>query len=480
MNRTNTIHYLTHYCVFFLWIFLFWSCNDSLNENAGVAYLGGEIINPKSEIVVVFNKDNSVSDTIKLDANNRFIHKLENVSPSVYSFFHGGEYQLVILEPNDSIMLRLNTFDFKSLVFTGNGARKNDYLIKTYLDNEERRQALPKYSQKDPEVFDSIMKSMHDKDLKALNTFIAKKDISDFAKKIIKSNIDYHYYANREIYPFIYFGNNKLVHVMDLPENFYGYRKYVDYNDVELSEVYDYNRFISSHIDNLALNDYYKKQIYHSTFDRNELNYNLAKLDLIDSLVNVDEIKNRMLKFKARYFINHSGSNDEVSAMLNHFMEKSTSEDDKIYLQNHVASIKKLRPGELLPDFKLININNEVVDILSLIDKPTLIYFWSSNNIQHYRNSHYRVKELRDKFPGMSFMSINTNDNSYSYWKEIFDKYKFTLQDEYRFENPQKTLKTLAVNYVNKGIIVDENAHIVLPNVNIFNDDFETILKDLK
>ncbi|WP_411766967.1 hypothetical protein [Winogradskyella sp. A3E31] len=470
------------YLILFLFLVIgLFGCDNTSNDNAGSAYLGGEIINPKSDHVMVFNKDMELSDTLKLDANNRFIHKIENVKPGVYSFFHGGEVQLVILEPNDSIMFRLNTYDFdESLVFTGEGARKNNYLIKLFVENEIERKKLMKYAQKEPEYFIEFIDKKYESAVEKFENFIAKKDMSDFAKHIIKSNIDYHHFAKREIYPFAYFGNNKLVHVMDLPEDFYDFRSEINYNDIEINESYDYNLFLSAHIDNLALENYYKTKAYHSTFDRHEINYNLAKLELVDSLITNPTIKNNLLRNKTYHFINNVNSDEEINIMFNHYLAKSTSEDDKNYMRKQVESIKKLRPGYGIPSLKIQNVKDETYTISEVVNRPTLIYFWSSNNIQHYRNSHYRARELREKFPEMAFLSINTDNNLDKYWKNTLNKYKFSLKDEYRFVNPEESLKSLAIGYVFKVIIVDKNSNIVHPNANIFNDDFEILLEELK
>ena len=94
----------------------------SLQPDKGV-YFGGEIINPKEGLVILYNEQGKVEDSLQLDANNRFFVRLDSVNTGLYSFRHGGEYQMVILEPHDSIMLRLNTYDFdESLVFSGKGA----------------------------------------------------------------------------------------------------------------------------------------------------------------------------------------------------------------------------------------------------------------------------------------------------------------------------------------------------------------------
>ena len=134
------------------------ACKSNKNSNNDIAYIGGEIVNPKNNLVILYNTKGKVADTLKLDANNRFLHKITNLQSGLYSFIHGGEYQMILLEPNDSILVRLNTYDFdQSIVFTGNGAKKNNYLIKTYLENESEAQKLVKYAKMEPEVFNAFV-----------------------------------------------------------------------------------------------------------------------------------------------------------------------------------------------------------------------------------------------------------------------------------------------------------------------------------
>lgn len=98
-------------------------CN-SKQTGCGEAYIGGEIINPNSDYLVLYDNTAPI-DTVYLDENNRFSRKIENLNSGLHSFVHGGEYQVIILEPSDSILLRLNTLDFdESLVFTGKGSKK--------------------------------------------------------------------------------------------------------------------------------------------------------------------------------------------------------------------------------------------------------------------------------------------------------------------------------------------------------------------
>lgn len=458
----------------------FLGCAHLPNQSIPEGYFGGEIVNPKEPIVLLYNKNGKISDTLTLDSENRFFKKLSNIEAGLYSFRHGGEYQMVIMEPGDSIMLRLNTIDFdESLVFTGNGARKNNYLLKIFLQNEKEDRRLVKYSQKEPDEFNTFINQRHSDQIADLEAFLGKKPVSPFAENILRSSIDYNNYADKEIYPFAYFGNNKLVHVKDLPSDFYGYRDTINYNNADLSEVFAYNRFLFSFFDNLALKDYYAENDFHSQFNRHEMSYNKAKLELIDSMIEEPIIKNNLLKYKTRDFISHSVDDAEIQQMLSFYKGMTTNEEDVEYMNRFVDAINDLRPGNSFPDLKLISINNQEYSIYDIVNKPSLIYFWSNNNKKHYRNSHYRVKELKKRFPDVEFISININDGPEKYWIETLEKYKFSLENEYKFKNPDMARETLALNFVYKVMVVDRNTKILHPNVNIFSDNFEESLEEL-
>ena len=104
-------------------------CKKDSNEvTTDYAYLGGEIINPNTNYIVL-SKNEVILDTVKLDGRNRFLYKIDELNEGLYTFRHGGEFQLILLEPKDSLLFRLNTLDFdESLVYSGIGDKKNNYL----------------------------------------------------------------------------------------------------------------------------------------------------------------------------------------------------------------------------------------------------------------------------------------------------------------------------------------------------------------
>jgi hypothetical protein len=464
--------------ILFVSISLF-SCKNKSIDKGEYAYFGGEIINPTNDYVLLFNSEDE-SDTLYLDHDNRFLHKITSFKPGLYTFSHGGEFQWVLIEPKDSLLLRLNTIDFdESLVFTGNGARKNNYLIKTFLENEDDNQKFMHLCQMEPEKFERVLDSIRKLKLNELSEFLEEKEYSDLFKTIAKTSINYNYYANKEMYPFGYYGYNNLIHHKDLPTDFYNFRKEVDYNLEDLSDYYTYNKFLFSHFNNIALQEYYKTATHNVVFDNKSVVYNLEKLELMDSLITSSLIKNNLLKYTTRDFITVSQDSLETQEMLSSFIKKSTSEKDKAYINELAFSLKNLKRGKQLPNVALIDYNDIEVSIDTLIKRPTVIYFWSTSLPLLLRNSHYKVSQLKAKYPNIDFIGININDDDKSHWKSTLTLYKFPITNEYQFKDPNEALNALAISSVNKSILIDKDSKIINSNVLLFSSEFEEQLEHL-
>lgn len=455
------------------------SCKKSTGDSGDYAYFGGEIINPSNDFVLLYDTKDVV-DTLYLDHNNRFLQKIANVEPGLYTFVHGGEYQWILLEPRDSILLRLNTNEFdESLVFTGIGARKNNYLVKTFLDNEAENRKFRTLCQMEPEKFEHVLDSIRNKKLNELHEFLSEKEYSDLFKSIAENSINYNYYANKEMYPFGYYGYGNLIHHNDLPEGFYDFRRDVDYNIQALSEFYTYNQFLYSHFNNLALQKFYETHTHHDAFNSKSLVYNLEKLKLIDSLVSNERIKNNLLKLTTRNFISMSDDSTEIQELMQSYLQKTSNEKDKAMMNALMHSVKGLRRGNTLPRLALVNYDDHTVILDSIIKKPTVIYFWSSTLPQLMRNSHYKVTQLRTKFPNIDFIGININDDDNTHWKNILDEHKFLVNSEFQFKDPNEAQQALAINSVNKSILVNKDSKIINANALLFTSEFEEQLKEL-
>lgn len=462
-----------------LFLTAFSSCQNSADKNEGYAYFGGQIINPNNDYVLLLSPSHKF-DTLFLDPQNRFFTKLEQVEPGLYTFTHGGEYQMALLEPRDSIMLRLNTIDFdESLVFTGNGAKKNNYLIKVFLDNEKEQENFVNTAQLPPEQFQHYVDSSRTVRLDELHSFYEKKNRSDMFKNIARSSINYSYYSIKEMYPFAYYGYKNLKEYQNLPASFYNYRDEIDYNNGTLSDFFIYNRFLYSHFNNMALDAFYTDAAEDAIFNRHSLVYNLEKLKLMDERISNDTIKNKLLKNTTRDFISMCVDSTEIAQVMSSYLDKSSNTKDKSYMEGLANAIEKLKPGKIVPDIKLMNYHNETIPLRELITKPTVIYFWSSNLKIHYKNSHFKSQELGNKYPNIDFIAININDNDNRYWKKTLEEFKFSTVNEYQFKNPSEGKQTFAINTIYKMIVIDKDKRIVNSYYNMFQSRFEEKLKQL-
>jgi hypothetical protein len=464
--------------IFTLLLTTFFSCK--IDENScGQAYLGGEIINPNTDYILLYN-DTALIDTLYLGKDNRFSYKIENLSPGLHRFYHGGEYQVLVIEPTDSIMIRLNTLDFdESLVFSGYGSKKNNYLINMFLSQEKEERNIYEFSRLNPIAFLKKLDSIKTRKYNAFNTFAEKYPTSELLKKLITTGIDYSYYTNKERYPLSHYGANNPIILDSLPQGYYDFRKNIDYNDEELIEYYPYYVLLFNNFNNLASEKYFD-ETGNSFLNRANIDYNLNKLELVDDLIHSDIIKNIILKYSTRNFLSNSTSFQDSEALYNSYIEKNTNRANSEYITSLFTTLKRLQPGNSLPDIDVLNHKNKLSTLHSIITKPTVLYFWSNANKYYFKRSHTKVKELMQIHPDINFVSINVDSNNASVWKRLLKQNKCDLIQEYRFRNPQVAKKLLAIQYINKVIIVDRNNTIVSSNANMFDMDFNMLLQDLK
>jgi hypothetical protein len=117
-----------------------------------------------------------------------------------------------------------------------------------------------------------------------------------------------------------------------------------------------------------------------------------------------------------------------------------------------------------------------VTNIDAMFNKPTVIYFWSHAIKDHFKNSHNKVAELKLTYPNINFISININADKPTMWKRLLNQHNFPLEGEYRFRDPEAAKKILAIQYINKVMVVDTNDRIITSNANMFSSDFKELL----
>ena len=410
-------------------------------------YFGGKIINPKSDYVLLY-QTNKVIDSIKLTDKNTFSTKLKNIKPGLYFFKHGIEHQYVYLEPKDSILLRLNTWGFdESLVFSGNGAEKNNVLIETFLRNEQDNIHFTKNYQDNAASFLKKIDSLKAIKTQYLEDFsLYNPDTSDEFLTILNIALKYPVYTKLE--NFIR-ENNIKEHPEVLTDDFLKHRKDVDINKAPLMFYIPYRNYVYAHL---------YSDIYQKGLKKESDAFTIALLKNIHNKITTDKYRNRLLRhITIRHFYNNSTCqiNDSV---FNTYFSLTTNKKDKERIGKLLNDIKKIKPKTKLPSFSILNNKGATNSINELVkNKKSVIYFkGKTRSSDEWLAS--RVEYLMNKNKDTEFIIINVNENRDFNIKKLGIKNQFSLNKNskaYDFLNSDFP-RVILVN--DKGIVTNSFA----------------------
>ncbi|SDW79908.1 hypothetical protein SAMN05444411_102199 [Lutibacter oricola] len=381
------------------------SCNSTKNGNSTI-YFGGEVVNPKSNYVLLL-KDDIVIDSLNLDKNNRFINKYNSLEEGLYTFKHGIEFQYIYLEPKDSILIRLNTWDFdESLVFSGNGSSKNEFLINLFLQNEKEEKAMYRYFNLNEQKFESKLDSLTNERISIYNNFAQNlpNELSDGFKKLTNSAIHFPIYRLKEVYPYYNKKANNLAKFPTVSSNFYKFRKDIDLDESDLVSFYPYQNYVVSYMYNLS------HQLKEKDSTQNNITINL--LNAIIDNVEIEDFKNTLLKkVVVNDFLKSESTCSINEKTLELFLDNCTNRQAVNQVKNLVNDSKKVRNNAPLENFKVASITKDSININDIIKKKnTVIYFWSTE----FMSSEYltnRIQFLEKKYPSILFIGISMQNS---------------------------------------------------------------------
>lgn len=441
------------------------ACGDEPKPVSDTTWIGGQIVNPKMEYVI-FAKGDEVLDTIHLDSNNFFLHQIKKVKSGIYSFRHG-ENQMFYLEPGDSLLIHVNTMDFdESLSYSGRGGDKNNLLMDLFLTNEKENSSLNKLYSLQPEAFRKKVDSLKQLKLKDYNDFIENNEVSEGYKEVALASINYFNYSQKELYLTANFKKLKA-----FPDSFFDYKKDINFNNSNLKSYYPYYRFLNRYFENLAFARYEDIQ----NVNRNSFDYNYKKLLIIDSLVSNDTLKNNLLRDNTLRYLVNGKTAEEEERMASMFYKMNSNLEHKAQVEKFVQATVNLTAGNIIPNVMLVNTDNVVMNLHEVITKPTVLYFWTAQSVQHFKDIHVRAMELKSKFPEYNFIGINT-DTHFKKWRKTIEKTQYNPKTEFQLENLADAEKKLVLNSINKAIILDKKSTILESNSNLFNKNFEELL----
>jgi hypothetical protein len=376
------------------------ACQTVEHKNTAT-YFGGKILNPKSDFVM-FLKDDKVLNSIPLDENNRFLEKFESFEEGLYTFKHGTEMQYIYIEPRDSIWIRLNTWDFdESLVFSGKGSGKNEFLINLFLQNEKEEHAMNKFFKLSEVGFMKKIDSLVDERMALYHDFSTNHEVYPAGfKELIDAAIYLPLYRLKEVYPMYHKRSRKLDDFPSVSDQFYAHREKVQLDNSALISFYPYQNYVINYLYNLS---------YHQLSEEGpNSNLTFKMLNSVVDHIELEDFKNTLLKRIAIYdFLNSESTCNINQENLAVFSENCSNQQYINQVQNLVNDSKVVLKNEPLHDFDILTYDNESLKIRDVIkDRNAFIYFWSTE----YMSSEYlvnRIKYFEKNYPEILFIGIN-------------------------------------------------------------------------
>jgi len=452
----NIIYYISF--SFLLLVAL--SCSTD-KENAKT-FFGGKIINPKTKFIILYAKD-KIIDTLLLDDKNKFLGTYDNLEEGLYYFEHGNENQYIYLEPKDSLMLRINTWDFdESLVFAGKGAERNNILIDIFLEGENERKLFYQLNGLEPIAYKTKIDSILNLKLDTYTDYIEthpNETASYF--KILKIALTFPIYSRVERYPINHIYTTRKEGSPKMSPSFYSYRDNLDYNNNDLMYYTPYARYITNYLYNVtyALGHQLIKDEFSSDFT-------VDLLKTINNKINGIDSKNAFLKRTVLDHFYRKSSCNVNKNTFDTFFTLSTNEEHKDLIKKLLDDNKIIKKGEKIQGFKISDFTNYPIKIEKFaFNKNSVLLFWNKDYISKSFIS-ARVPFLQKKYPKLNFAIIEIDGNSNNRIKNIDIKNQYFI-DSKMLENNFLKSKMNRTILVNKNGFV-ENGYAAISSGNIY------------
>ncbi|RZJ32067.1 MAG: hypothetical protein EOO48_00110 [Flavobacterium sp.] len=449
------------------------SCGKEFKASDYTAYFGGEVTNPSSRYVLLYKNDDIV-DTLMLDNNNRFFKKFDSLAPGMYNFRHEPEYQYVYFDKNDSLMVAINALDFdESIVFSGRGDQKNNYLMEVYLANEHDRDNMFRVFDYDVAKFNKLIDSTYLHNLRKYSEKKTEMQWSAGFDVFARAAIDFPYYSKKEVYPLVHKMRTGEDIVAKLPKTYYEYRKKIDYNNLQLSNYSPYVKYLTHMLSNVASTN---NDNHHLSEPELSLTTNTRKLDIADTLIHNEKIKNTILNNIAFTYLLEDQNMVNNQKFLATYHKYSTDKSQKNEITKIGKAIQLLHTGNQLPEVELIDTSGTNINSSQVVTQKAVVFFWSEKALTHLVETHKKVLELKRHFPNYEFIAINLDDNQ-AKWKSLLAQYKFDGIKEYRAANFEDLKAKWAITKIHRTIVVDNGGKIKNAFTSLFDSEFDENLK---
>lgn len=457
----------TSFIVFFL--FFCYSCEFNQYNRSGI-FFGGQIVNPSSREVTLY-QGNKVVETLKLDKTIRFQKKFDSIVSGIYKLEHFPEFQTVLLEEKDSLWVRINAIAFdESIVFSGIGASKNNFLMELILKQKSESEYLSSKYASNSKTFNSILDSLLTEKKQLWLKMDSVNTLSPIAQKVTQAAYIYHYANIRERYALL----RGMQWTLQEDSLFFGFRKFLNYSDNDLAFFDPYINYILNFISQKSLKPsipYFKQK---QTTD-----FNIERLKVLDQKIKGTLLRNNLARAIAFQEILTFENHLQHNRFLQYY---ATVNSSPVYLTEILAlhsSINNMETNKPLPNIALQAVSRENVSSDSILNnKVTVIYFWSQTQMNHYKNTLEQVKYFQNKHPNIRFIGVCIQPFN-SMVDQVQKMMETNPEDQFSIIDFEKASEAWVLTLLNKAIILNFKGKIIDGFGNFSDLAFEKKLTEL-
>jgi hypothetical protein len=255
---------------------------------------------------------------------------------------------------------------------------------------------------------------------------------------------------------------------------FFTYRQFLNFGDNDLAFFDPYINFIINYINQKTLKP---DELYFKAKQTNK--FNIRRLEVLDQKITGKLLRNNIARAIAFEEILNFGNHEEHELFLQYYATINTSPS---YLAEVIAlhkDISKMDSGKSLPKIQLQNSSRVTINSASIPDgRPSVIYFWSQTQMNHYRNTLERVEFFQKQYSDIRFIGICIQPFN-ALVDQIQKMMEIDIEDQFALINFEDSSKAWVLTLLNKSIIINGKGIIIEGFGNFSDTDFENILKGL-
>jgi thiol-disulfide isomerase/thioredoxin/uncharacterized membrane protein YedE/YeeE len=411
----------------------------------GQIKIKGEIKNFTSEKLKILDKREIEIEFQEFHIENGKFNKSINIPDGYYLLNYGDKYVSIFLKNGFDLEINFDANNFeKSLTYSGNGSKENNYLIKKWLliNDFGELNYIAYYTSLNEKEFLALNDSLYKTKLNLLEIFNAPKYFLEIEKK----SLEYDYLNHIATYPLYkrYFTKDKEFTVSpDYPDPY----KNLDLNN-EYNLLTEYYRVYLEHYF-LFLNDEKIK-------DNKNSDITLSKIELIDATIKNQKIKEELAFYLGYFEINRSKKQQEVFNLLNKII---TDTRYRVILSRKYKYLKKPKRNFYSLELMLLTKNNKTVDINKFKGDFLYIDIWATWCAACKKEIPY-LEQLQEKYKKekIQFISIAWNDK-----KIIWNNFIKNINGIQLFapNNDDEFFRELKISSLPRFIIIDPKGNII-------------------